>query len=592
MIKLKFIYIFILLISTTYSEQKAWTTTTFEYYWNLTFNQIRFREPVNFTPFETKIGYMTYGGSDYWDNLISTNLGEISPVLLDSTNNSFDYLKNNTDRILVFLEFDFLKFNFPNIIFNQNFIDIQTGIGYRYIHSISEPSLPQYWENTVPDDQNAGTFLFKPRIHDFNINNSIDYQPLQNIRAYLYHSIGYAFGTIYEYDGTGNYLKCKGLSEGFGVGIRYINKLEKYDFNLIYNLEFRLHRNKINKIEDPSKISHIIGLDMYSKGLIFSIGTIFGGEKTSADHSFLRMLNQNYITAEPGFENYINNKENPPRKKLAKKMLEFTKTQIPYEQYTNGLKYQSIGNIDSAIYWFNLSEKGANKELSFEIQAHKKDLAIALIDSVSIYKRTLTFDNAEHIILKAKKLIDDYYYVNEMLSDLYIEKGDAFEKSGNYNKAYIYYNKAKKTYPDSHIKLIEKYSILSKNLIKEGNEAITINNYPLGIESLEFALDINPDKEAELKPVINELYSKLSSEESNIIKSKIENIVKNKLNEIENLNKKILIGMSANEVKNAIGPPIIKDDIEQGGRNYQLWTYNNNNITRIYFEENLVIKIE
>ena len=110
MIKLKFIYILILIVSMLFSEEKSWTTTTFEYYWNLGFNRIRFREPVNFTPFEAKAGYLTYGGDDYWNNLTSTDLGKNSPVLLDSTNNSFEYLESKESRTLFFIEFDFIKF--------------------------------------------------------------------------------------------------------------------------------------------------------------------------------------------------------------------------------------------------------------------------------------------------------------------------------------------------------------------------------------------------------------------------------------------------------------------------------------------------
>ena len=73
---------------------------------------MRFREPVNFPPFEARIGYLTYGGSDYWDNLTSNTLG-LSPVLLDSTNssNSFNNLKSASSRTLVFIELDFLKIN-------------------------------------------------------------------------------------------------------------------------------------------------------------------------------------------------------------------------------------------------------------------------------------------------------------------------------------------------------------------------------------------------------------------------------------------------------------------------------------------------
>ena len=112
--------------------------------------------------------------------------------------------------------------------------------------------------------------------------------------------------------------------------MRYITKLEKYDFNLIYGLEYRIQRTYIDNIEDPSKISHIIGLDMYSKGIIFSIGTAFGGNKTSADYSFLKILNEKYISAETGFEKYISSNKPQPRKKLANKMLNFTRIQIPY----------------------------------------------------------------------------------------------------------------------------------------------------------------------------------------------------------------------------------------------------------------------
>jgi len=591
--KLKFIYIVILFISTLFSEENAWTTTTFEYYWNLTFNRIRFREPVTFTPFEARIGYLTYGGSDYWNNLTSTELGAISPVKLDSTNNSFAYLIPKNSRELVFIEFDFIRFNIPNFIVKQNFFDIQMGLGYRYIHSISGSSFPKYWENTIPDNQNAGIFLFKPRLHDFNFNTSIDYQPFERLRTYLYHSLGYSFGTIYEYSGTGNYLDCSGISEGFGLGFRYISIFKKYDFNIVYGLEARLHRSYINQIDDPSKISHIIGLDMYSKGLIISIGTIFGGGKTSADKSFLKMLNEDYISAEPGFEEYINNIQNSPREKLASKMLEFTKNQIPYQQYNNGLNYQYSSDIDEATYWFNESEKDANDELLFEINTHKKDLAIMLIDSVNIYKQDMTFEDAENIILKAKELVNDYYYINEALSNLYIEKGDALEKVGNYNKAYIAYNKSRQIYAPSEVKLIEKFYSLTENLINQANMASNTGDYPLAIESLNFALDISPDKKTELNLIIDNLYSKLSSEESKKIKDKIKDIVDNKKREIENFNKKILLGMSSNEVKNAIGMPDIKDTINKSDRVYELWSYTNrSNIKRVYFEENLVIKVE
>lgn len=582
-----------------FSEEKTWSTTTFDYYWNLGVNKMRFREPVSFTPFETRIGYLTYGGSDYWNDFLSIDLGTISPVVLDSTNNSFNYLNNADSRILTFIEFDFAKFNLPNFLLNkinksQNFLDIQVGLGYRYIYSISESKFPNYWENIIPNDQNPGTLLFKPKIHDFNLNSSIDYHFLKKIRAYIYYTLGYSFGTIYEYSGTGNYLKGTGLSEGIGLGFRYIRKLDNYDFNLIYGLEYRLHRNYIDSIKDPSKISYISGLDMYSKGFILSIGTIFGGNKTSADYSFLKMLNKQYISAESGFEDYIDSEHPKSRKKIAKKMLQFTRTQIPYEQYKYGIQNQYLNNIDSSLYWFNEAAKTANNDLLFEINSHKRDLATMLVDSVKIYKNNLTFSKAENILKKAITIDNKYYYPKEMLANLYIEKGDSFERNGVFDKAYIYYNKANQTYENATIRLIEKYINLFNKLVNQGELAANNQEYLLAIQSFEFALEINPDNKNELNPIINDLYSKLSLNESQQIKQQIESIVQKKQQELnETIHKKILIGMSANEVENAIGLPVMRDIIEEGGYKYELWTYEYpQKIKQIYFENSLVIKVD
>jgi len=217
-----------------------------------------------------------------------------------------------------------------------------------------------------------------------------------------------------------------------------------------------------------------------------------------------------------------------------------------------------------------------------------------LIDSVSIYKNDLTFDDAENIILKAKKLVNDYYYVDEMLANLYIDKGDALESAGNFNQAYIYYNKAQKTYSDANIRLLEKYRNLVEKLISQGNTALNNQEYPLAIQSFEFALDIDPNKKDELEELIDDLYTKLSIEESMQIKQNIQTVVQEKKEEIENsFNKKILIGMSIDDVENALGLPNLKDIIEKGGRKYELWTYKYpEKIKRIYFENNLVIKVE
>ena len=174
------------------------------------------------------------------------------------------------------------------------------------------------------------------------------------------------------------------------------------------------------------------------------------------------------------------------------------------------------------------------------------------------------------------------------------EKGESLESKGNFQKAYIYYNQASKIYIDAQVILIDKYIKLVEKLIKQGEIALEKKEYSLAIQSFEFALEIDSKKKNELDPLINDIYSRLSLDESVRIKEQVESIVEKKKQAIKNsTNKKILIGMSAEEVKNAIGLPNIKDVIEQGNRKYELWTYKYpEKLKRIYFENDLVIKVE
>ena len=59
---------------------------------------------------------------------------------------------------------------------------------------------------------------------------------------------------------------------------------------------------------------------------------------------------------------------------------------------------------------------------------------------------------------------------------------------------------------------------MTENLISQANTASNNEEYSLAIESLNFALDINPERKSELSSIMDDLYSKLSTEESMRIK--------------------------------------------------------------------------
>ena len=86
----RFLYIIIACCSILVAKEQTWTTTTFDYYWNTLLRRNIYREPISFTPFDIRVGQLTYGGSDYWDSsLFETELGATLPVVLDSTTTTF-----------------------------------------------------------------------------------------------------------------------------------------------------------------------------------------------------------------------------------------------------------------------------------------------------------------------------------------------------------------------------------------------------------------------------------------------------------------------------------------------------------------------
>ena len=115
--------LYILLISFIIAESETWYTNPLDYVFSRTSNRTTFREPVEFTPFDVKVGTFEYGGSDYWSQGFGdSNLG-ISPLLLDSSNYEYSGLSSPKSRKCYLLEVDILKYNIPNYIYKQNYVE-------------------------------------------------------------------------------------------------------------------------------------------------------------------------------------------------------------------------------------------------------------------------------------------------------------------------------------------------------------------------------------------------------------------------------------------------------------------------------------
>jgi len=595
----RFLYIIIIFCSVLLAKEQTWTTTTFDYYWNILLRRNIYREPISFTPFNIRVGQLTYGGSDYWDSsLFETELGDRLPVVLDSisTTSTFQIINNEANRKALFLEVDFLRINATNYVYHQNLIDLQFGLGYSRMSASSNPELPEAgaWAYQLPSGNTRGSFRFRPIINTFNFNTSLTFQATNFLLGYFYHAFGYSTGTLYESTGGDYYLEGKGASEAFALGLRAVYHPKNKPYSFVYGVEGRWHRTKFLTIDDPSHISHITGLDLHAKGLFITIGTIFGGKRTSGDHGFSHLINQRYEEASSNFEKFIIDYPNHSRRDKAEEMLEFSYAQIPFQQFREGMESLKDKDLDTAAEWLNKASETADEDLLFEINSRKKDLAMVLIDSVALHKFKMTFNEAEDIIQKARRIAPEYPLGDDALAELYLEKGDVLFQLKSFNRSYTYYKKALQVSSETKKAVKKKYNDLIIGLMDEANLFTEQEEYILAIQSLKTIIEIHPIRQDDLGPIIDKLSSKLAEVEAAETRKKMKEMVQVKQIELNDKSRHVLLlGMTLHQAMEIVGEPTFTDKIDKSGRLYEMWSFDSNpKAKRLYFEDNLLVKIE
>jgi tetratricopeptide (TPR) repeat protein len=274
--------------------------------------------------------------------------------------------------------------------------------------------------------------------------------------------------------------------------------------------------------------------------------------------------------------------------------LEFCYEQIPYQQFHQGLEALEDADVETAAAWLNKAAETANPSLMFEIESHKKDLAMVLVDSVALNKSEMTFTQAELIINKALLISPNYPMGIEALANLYIEKGNVLYEQKNFARATSYYQRALKVDPDSRAEVQNKYNDLAESLMDEANTFSANDDYIMAIEALKSLIDIDPSRELDLSPQIEKMKSLLAVEEEKKTQDKISEIVavrRKKMIPKESI--MVLLGMTPYQVENVLGKPDHQDTMENAGTTYEMWTYTKNaKAKRLYFENKLLVKID
>ena len=565
-----------------FSKDSHWATTRFETFWKKSFTQMGYREPITFMPYDIKIGYLKYGGRNYYKQF--TNLLSSSDDLISNpfttNDNTFPDLSNVKDRTLISLQLDLFRYNFFSDINNK--IDIQIGIGFKIINSLEQLLF-------------LNGDILKPEFKEINLNTTLIKQWNPNFYNYIYHTIGYNEASFYKTIISNKESTGSGLGYSMGFGFDFIIPNNKKNNDLHCGLELNFSKLDFDnaRIKEPDNLDRIESFNMETVGLVFSFGIGYGGKKTLADDAYLNVLNQNYILASEQFKFYRKNVSKIYNKNKLSDIITFCDTRIPYQLYSMGLKEYYNNNLESASSILKKINTNDN-DLIYKIESLLYTIADKILDSFievendySINYQIEYYKSIKKISSKIKPAVDN------RLFNIYLQKGDLLLKNNNYEEAYQYY--------------IFANSISNKNShriqIKINNVLITVLNDVynllqnkqniLAYEKLSFAKDISR-KNNNIDFLISFIKDRMSSDQKDTIRDRIYNIIdeKRKLVETE-IKKKVYLGDNYNTIINILGTPedeIVKKQIDNS---YTMLMYSLNNMTyRLFLKNKILIDIE
>jgi len=580
-----------------FSQVDTWNKSIFEKSWDILFKKMTYRHPVVFTPFELKVGYVNYGGKNYWSefpyNSTSLSMDDF-PIMIDSTQIDFNIINESSTRKGLIIDIDFLKTNFPHFIFHQNYIDFQIGLSYQILNFFLKHSLPDEVNKEWLENSSTGNYYFTPKGSGININTSLSWQFSKNRLTYLYHSFGTSSMTLYTSEGGDNILSGEGYIENFGIGTKYILKNDKSKYNYTIGLEIKWNRLYIPSITVPNKISPITGVDIRSSGIFFTTGIQLGGVQSKGDIANTYMGNNDFISAADYFKAFSKTEKRHCKRNQALEMYEYCKSQIPYQKFELGLAKLSASKYKEAIKWFEEANNYATDELKERIILNQQTIAIQLLDSVQNYRHSMSLKEAEILTQISGKLYPDYQKYFEVLSMIYIYKADLNIFIGNYSAAIDNYNKVlEKTDTKINRILKDKLASFAQIIVKEAYESFNNNQLQLTITFMKTLKDLQPELYFELEHYITDLENQMIKLEKNIQQTKSQNIFLNKKHEyFRNPESKLKLGLKKEEVIIIQGNPNDVNELIDGRNTYEMWIYSKGkNVIKLYFKNNLLIRI-
>jgi len=568
-----------IVISSLFLQINLYSQSIFYRVANFFRSPIEFRDPFRMTLFDVKAGVLLLP-----DNALS----------FDSTETTLGGYEMSYKRVLTNLEVDLLKYNLPNLLIRQNFVDFQTGLGFKYSYSMYRQSLPGQWPQNPPG-YNYQLYL-SPRLIEGNINQSLLFQWSPRIYSYLQFNYGRAFITAYKTRQGPRYLSQEGYTYSIALGTKILAHAGK-KLKEGYGIEIKYYCAHFDDFPDPHNLSPITNLDFSSLAISLTFNGITGGNPTHGDVAKNLYRSGDFIAAKANFESFIQQNPKHPRKFKAEWLIARSAAQIPYQEVNLAQEFITAEDYSKAAQYLNSAAVAEYPELTDSIAQKYAKITQWFIASMDSLLHNNRVDLAEQMLINIRtlNLPNNTGLYDQYWSEIYFHRGAIFAEYRNWEKALSFFDQALQKNPALRERIDPWTLKIVAGFIEDANLSVDQKNVTFALESLRKATALRPEILSITKEPIETLEQGIAYLREQAALEKLKASIEATRSPAKPVGFTLQIGMTQAEIRRVLGEPFYQKSLDTvNQQRYELWIYqmDKSGDTHLYFRNQILSKIE
>ena len=542
-------------------EDKALKRFGSGYIFDRIFRRREFHHPINFIPIEMRYGFSYNAGSKF------LGLGGLKSnwMSYESEVKEFDGGKFSS-RLGHQLDLDFLKTNLAYYLFGNSWLDMHSGLNFRYSSLLFPSAIPEEW-NTSNNSWKLDE-KFNGSMIELSWSQSLILQWFESWYSTYRYTYGVAYSQFYQKQ---NNLSGYGPSQSFTFGARYILDPEMMN-RFAVGIDFKYSHTAIKKIKDSKDITPINSFTIQTAGIYATASVFFGGRKTKGDTGKIYYYSGNYITSKRFFEEFIDENPNHANIARAKKLAVESERRIPYQLIREGMSFDERGMMPRAVEKYIRAKSLADTLLIGVIDERLREIAYQEVEKAEKWLNQGAGDTAiAHVTMVSGWYPDVRHHVKRFKITNLMNKGEQLYKIGLHNRSLSYFDEALKMDSGLTFEIATYKHRIAVELLTMADQMKDLNSLKFVVYALEETQKLTGGLSKTNSRILYELKQKLAVNESYEIREKIDQILNEGKKKKED-EKSILVGMVISEVEEIMGPPseIISNNDNSGN---QLWIY-------------------